>query len=240
MYNKRKFSLGICILTWNKPKTLKNTLKSYEKFGLLDIVTEKIILCQENNQDEINIAKSFGFTIYHTEKNIGIGKGIFLLTKKLTSKYMIFLENDWELLNDKFTSEILTPINYISHGIIHAYKLRHRYNYGEPLWSMNWCKNKELTDTRYLLDSVHWIQEPEKRFPKYIKYKNIYIASSKYANYTNNPVLYDREWFLKNITTEIKDSIGRNNEKNIQAWWEHQEYKIGQGEGLFRHTDLHQ
>ncbi len=83
LYNKRKFSLGICILTWNKPKTLKNTLKSYEKFGLLDIVTEKIILCQENNQDEMNIAKSFGFTTYHTEKNIGIGKGISLLTKNL-------------------------------------------------------------------------------------------------------------------------------------------------------------
>ena len=97
---------------------------------------------------------------------------------------------------------------------------------------MNWCKNKELTDTRYLLE------EPEKRFPKYIqKYKNVYIASSKYANYTNNPVLYDREWFLKNIITQFEDSIGRNNEKNIQAWWE---YKIGQGEGLFRHTDLHQ
>ncbi len=31
---------------------------------------------------------------------------------------MIFLENDWELLNDKFTSEIFTPINYIFNGII--------------------------------------------------------------------------------------------------------------------------
>ena len=73
---------------------------------------------------------------------------------------------------------------------------------------MNWCKNKELTDTRYLLE------EPEKRFPKYIhKYKNIYISSSKYANYTNNPVLYDREWFLKNIIPQFKDSIGRNNEE---------------------------
>ena len=125
---------------------------------------------------------------------MGIGKGISFLTKKLTSKYIIFLENDWELLNDKFTSEIFTPINYISNDIIHAYKLRHRYNYGEPLWSMRAYKNKELTSTRHLLDSVHWIEEPEKKFPKYIhKYKNIYISSSKYANYTNNPVLYDRE-----------------------------------------------
>jgi len=217
MYNKRKFSLGICILTWNKPKTLKNTLKSYEKFGLLDIVTEKIILCQENNQDEINIAKSFGFTIYHTEKNIGIGKGIFLLTKKLTSKYMIFLENDWELLNDKFTSEILTPINYISHGIIHAYKLRHRYNYGEPLWSMNWCKNKELTDNEIVLAN-----NTDKLL---YAYNQSYIWDTDHYNTGNNIILSQpigdfNLYSYVNSDDVTHHVIGNNSNINIAGYLE--------------------
>ena len=160
------------MLTWNKPKTLENTLKSYKKLGLLDIIDNKIILCQQNITEEINIAKKYNFEILTVEKNIGIGKGINRLIKNVKTDYFIFLENDWELVSSCFKKEIIEQIENINDSLIDVYRLRNRKKPGYPLWSMISLKDKELEQIRghpNLLNCVHWIDNPDIKLSEYIK-----------------------------------------------------------------------
>ena len=146
------------------------------------------------------------------------------------------LKNNFQLLLIHVRNNFDENIN---DGLIDIYRLRSRKNPGNPLWSMRAYKNKELESPRHLLGCVHWIDVPNIKFPEYIKKnKNIYVAPCKYANWSNNPFLCKTKWFLDNITIHFEKSLGINNEIDIQPWWENQNFNVGQGEGLFKHTDL--
>ena len=229
----------LCMLTWNKPVTLRNTLNSYEKGGLLNKIDNKLILCQENNEEEIKIAQEYNFKILKTNNNLGIGKGICLLVDNVTTEYFLFLENDWELTEGNIDSQISDQIDNLKDDIINLYRLRSRSKPGKPLWSMISFKGNELASPIHLLESIHWISDPEVKFKDFIrKNKNIYISLSKNASWTNNPFLCKTEWFKKYIKSHFLKSNGRKNEIDIQNWWEKQTFNIGQGEGLFTHNDL--
>lgn len=235
--------LGICILTWNKPITLNNTLRSYEKYQLLNNVDEKLILLQENNPEEREIAKKFNLKIISTDKNIGIGKGMKMLIENMESEYIIFLENDWELTSDQINREIFQKIKYFENGDLDYYKLRSRRNPGTPLWSL-WLRkfNKENWPDREkdnVLSCVHWIKDPEKIWSEDItKVEDFYLCYSSRGSYTNNPFLCKRKWFTENLFPIMENSEGRENEVDMRSWWRQQKFKMGQGEGLFTHKDL--
>jgi hypothetical protein len=42
--NMEKLPISICILSWKTGKTLRNTLKSYQKYGLLNMIDDIVIL----------------------------------------------------------------------------------------------------------------------------------------------------------------------------------------------------
>jgi len=240
---KKTFDIGIAMITWRKPKTLLNTLESYRKNGLLNWIQQKVIVLQDSHPEEHEIATQFGFeTIEST--NLGIGCGIIRATEGLKTKYVLILENDWFLNSTDFNNQLFHPSNLIAQGKIDCYRLRHRKKPGHPLWSMIAFKGKELSAPQMLLDCVHWIENPEKEFPEQITKITkivrhpIYNTTAEFANYTNNPCLYDRNWFLEKMSPHFEHSKGRDNEVEISEWWRHQHFIIGQGDGLFTHTDL--
>lgn len=57
-------TLGLAILSWNKPHVLEKTLKSYKDFGFFDIFDEKIILLQENLPSSRMVAEKYDLTIF--------------------------------------------------------------------------------------------------------------------------------------------------------------------------------
>ena len=65
---------------------------------------------------------------------------------------------------------------------------------------------------------------------------NMWILESKYANYTENPCIYSREWYIKNLYEYNKIS-NRGAEVNVQNFWEKQNFNVGLGEGIFTHKD---
>jgi hypothetical protein len=54
-----KLPISVGILTWNSPDTLFDTLNTYKNNGLLDIVNETVILCQEVTDSDIEVANNF-------------------------------------------------------------------------------------------------------------------------------------------------------------------------------------
>lgn len=236
-------NISLLMLSWGSHKTLINTLESYKKNKLFDIVDEKIIFFQNISNTDVEIAENYGFDVaIGSENNIGIGLGIYSLVKESTKKYILFLENDWELICDSNITEnrLQSGIDLLNEGALDVIRYRHRVNYGEPNYGAQFF-GKELTAPYCLLDSLFWNKDPDIKFPEYIKKieKNgeyFYTASSKNANFTNNPTIYIRDFYLNLVEPFITQNFEPEN--HIQKWWETQNFKVGHGEGLFKHNRL--
>ena len=59
----------------------------------------------------------------------------------------------------------------------------------------------------HLLDSLHWL-DPAKQFPDKITKKGEYfITTSRYGNWTNNPAIYKKQFYLDIVTPLNSDGI---------------------------------
>ncbi len=238
------FPISICILSWNSTKTLENTLKSYKKNGLLEISDDVTILFQEVTDIDVRLAKKYGVKHIGCQENIGIGKGIIMLFENAKYENVLFLENDWELVEKQETTfkEISKALDLLNEGY-DVVRFRSRKKPGYPLYSLAY-KGKELeyfddwhqVTSPHLLESLHWL-DPAKEFPDKIqKQGDFFVTTSRWANWTNNPFLVKKSFYLTTLTPFAGEGV--HFEKNIAPWWVKQNFKIAQGEGLFMHNDL--
>jgi hypothetical protein len=238
-----KLPISIGILSWHSGQVLVDTLTTYHNNGLFDIVNDVTILFQEATMQDIEIARHFELDFIALQKNIGIGQGFIRLTENAQSDYVLVLEHDWNLIEDKDTTYNTLDRSYkaIEMGM-DVVRLRHRKNPGNPHFSFRYI-GKELTyyddeigaTSPHLLDSVHWC-EPDIQFGDYIKKSEDMVwTTSRYGNWTNNPCLYKKQFYLDTVKQFAGDGIAL--EGNIGKWWVQQEFKVGHNEGLFMHND---
>jgi hypothetical protein len=235
--------LGICILSWRSPSTLKNSLSSYQKNGLFECADEILIFFNEISSKDEKIANKYKLNYMGASQNLGIGKALEVLVTQSKCDYVLFLEEDWVLIeNPEITQKrIKTAINLLEEGRADVVRLRHRLKYGDPLYTIIF-KGDELKTPEYLFESIHWIDDPENKFPQFISKLSIndeewFLSSAHYGCYTNNPCIYRRE-FLKNNVLPFTFGDGLALEEDIQPWWRDQDFKIIQGPGLFEHRRL--
>ena len=236
--------ISIAILSWNSVKTLNNTLDSYRRNGLLKLSDDITILFQEVTEDDRMLAKKYGIKTIGLKENIGIGKGIAELIGKTKHSYILFLEHDWELIENSaiLRSRLESGIELLENRF-DIIRYRSRRKPGYPLHSLRY-KGKELEyyDTwhkvisPHLLESLYWL-DPDKEFPDKIQKNGEYFVTvARWANWTNNPFLVKKEFFMKNIYDLAIAS--EHFERDIAEWWVNQPFQIAQGEGLFMHNDL--
>lgn len=239
-----KLPISICILSWKTGETLNNTLKSYKKHGLLEMTDDIVILFQEVSEQDKKTAGKYGIRYIGLDENIGIGKGMKLLAENASSENILFLEHDWELIEDQATtlSQLKSGIQLLDQGF-DVIRYRNRKTPGYPLISIR-HKGNELDYyddwheciSPHLLESLHWL-DPAKEFPDKIqKQGDYFVTTSRWANWTNNPYLVRKEFLLGTIIPFSGETASL--ERNIAAWWVKQDFKIAQGEGLFKHNDL--
>lgn len=225
-------SLCIAILSYRKPKILEATLETYKANGLLNIVQEKIVYFNSISKPDIEVANKYNLKIMGSDKNVGIGHAFKTIATNTQSKYILLLENDFTLIEPK--ASVVNQINVAKCLIrcgFKVIKLRHRKNPGDPLYSRN-----KIIQT-HLLGMIHWANDkiipPEVR--KFL-WKNtpVWYTEAKFANYTNNPCMYNRKWFCDNVAPYCNRG-GIALEGDIQKWWEKQYFLVGQLEGLFKH-----
>jgi hypothetical protein len=207
------------------------------------MVNDVTILFQEVTPQDIQIATHFGLDFIGLKKNIGIGQAFIRLTENAQQDYVLVLEHDWNLIEDKQTTYDTLKRSYqaIEMGL-DVVRLRHRANPGNPHFSFR-HKGKELTyyddeigaTSPHLLDSIHWC-DPAESFPEYIKKsEDMFWTTSRYGNWTNNPCLYKKQFYLDVVRPFAGEGIGL--EGNIGKWWVNQTYKVGHNDGLFMHND---
>ncbi len=238
-----KLPISIGILSWHSGQVLVDTLTTYHNNGLFDIANDVTILFQEANMQDVEIARHFGLDFMALQSNIGIGKGFIRLTENAQSDYSLVLEHDWNLIEDRETTynTLKRSISAIEMGM-DVVRLRHRTNPGNPHFSFRY-RGKELTyyddeigcTSPHLLDSLHWC-EPDVEFGDFIKKsEDMFWTTSRYGNWTNNPCLYKKQFYLDIVGPFAGEGIAL--EGNISKWWAQQNYKVGHNEGLFMHND---
>jgi hypothetical protein len=238
-----KLPISIGILAWNSGQVLVDTLTTYHNNGLFDIVNDVNILFQEFNEQDYKIAKHFGLDFIGLTQNIGIGQAFIRLTENAESENVLILEHDWNLIENKETTyDRLSSGLELLAGSVNVVRYRHREQPGNPHFSFR-HKGKELTyyddeigcTSPHLLDSLHWC-DPKKEFPEQIgKFGEYFLTSSRYGNWTNNPCLYKKQFYLDTVKPFAGEGISL--EGNISKWWAQQNYSVAHGEGLFKHND---
>jgi hypothetical protein len=238
-----KLPISIGILSWKSGQTLVNTLQTYFDNEFLHQVNDVCILFQEVSNQDIEIAKHFNIPYIPMKENIGIGEAFITLTNQSKTDNVLVLEHDWKLIENKETTieRLKSGIEMLDKGYS-CIRYRHRQQPGHPHFSFQYqgreldYYDKEIECTSpHLLDSVHWT-DPSVGFPELIgKDGEYFTATSRYGNWTNNPCLYKKEFYLNTVKPFAGGGIAL--EGNISKWWAQQDYKVAHGEGLFKHID---
>jgi hypothetical protein len=242
--NKLPISIGM--LAWKSGQTLVNTLHSYHLNGLLEMVNDVTIFFQETSEEDRTIANHFGVKYIESNVNVGIGKAFIELTKNAQTDKILFLEHDWKLIEDKETTynRLSSGLELINDGF-HLVKYRHRKTPGAPLFSQRPYQGNELNHydsemdlvSPHLLESIHWVNNPEVDFSEQIiKQGEYFTTTSRWGNWSNNPGLFDTQFYIN--TVEPFAGGGIDLEGKIGGWWARQDFKVAHGEGLFKHEDL--
>lgn len=238
-----KLPISIGILSWKSGQTLVNTLQTYFERQFLHQVNDVCILFQEVSEQDKQIANHFGIPYIGLENNIGIGEGFIRLTNQAQTENIMVLEHDWKLIENKETTieRIKSGIEMLNKGYS-CVRYRHRKEPGYPHFSFQYqgreldYYDKEIeVKSPHLLDSVHWT-DPAEQFPQHISKDGEYFTTtSRYGNWTNNPCLYKKDFYLETVKQFAGTGIAL--EGNISKWWAKQTYKVAHGEGLFKHID---
>ena len=244
-YKKLPISAGL--ISWKSNQSLRNTLESYKRNGLFEIVDDFTILFQEATEEDEQLANEYGIPYISLQENIGIGHGFVRLCKNAKHPHVLLLEHDWELTVDAETTELrLEAALEMLLGDTDVVRLRNRVNPGLPLFSYHACKDRELEHTdptiglpgAHLHECVHWVDYPDYQFPGYMfAEKGHYVTTSRFSNWTNNPCLHRRDFYIE-LVSWFADKGGLLLEPDISNWWARQQFKIAWGEGLFTHNDI--
>lgn len=243
----RMIPISLLILSWQSHKTLLNTLTSYKEQGLLDITDDKLIFFQQISDKDIRIARQFGLDYYGAGHNIGIGAAYRYLAERARHPYILYLQNDFKLIHNvqQDPSELQQGIDLLANHGIDVVLYRSRRQPGEPNWAADNVPGNEERWQSHLFNALYWMDHPEQAYPDKIQRcptnPRFLQSTARSMNYTDNPSLYRRDWLLDTLADHFTANDPHDitwPEHVIQPWWEQQDFKIAQAEGLFEHIRL--
>ena len=166
------------------------------------------------------------------------------------------IEHDWNLIEDKETTynRLKSGLELIDRDFS-VVRYRHRKKPGVPHFSfrhkgneLNYYDEEIEAKSPHLLDSVHWCNPSQKFNDKINQEGEYFTTTSRWGNWTNNPCLFDRKFYIdytskfiidENSPNQYNTDIGKiTSEGEISHFWSRQDFKVAHGEGLFKHEDL--
>ena len=258
--------LGVVFLSWRAPKTLRASLQSFSENLSSELFADALVYGQELTQDDCDIANEFGFRAAGNQRNVGILAGMKQAVAATRADYILYLECDCALIasREKAANSLANSLHALSMNQIDVMRLRHlRYagaDYTPKKHIRYWpdstgketfvkkirrfvrpYKARRLIGEACLLHSC-----AEKRFPAYIYRLNsgAYCMRSKYINWTNQSIMFKKDWFLNNIIPYAESNLSSRSvngypdlEKEMNcSWWRKQNFKVGWDDpGLFTH-----
>ena len=260
--------ITIGYLSWRRHNILEQTLKSHQENGLFNIIPpqNRIIFFQEISEKDKQIADKYCLNTLGNKKNIGILNAFIELVENCKTKYFIFCENDWLLIENKHicTNLLGDCIKILNSNKKNIIKLRHTKNPGKPLYSRpndvdKWLNGK-YHGSPYKLESLSWLDDPNKYYKSGVlneiqyNYKwysttlehqrwsnNIFIANTEFLKKTILPMMInfkntDNYLGLEDVLINYHKILGKD-ERADKHINEYKTLRLVAGMGLFTHQD---
>lgn len=250
----KEITLGI--LAWKSPLTIRNTLESYKKNGLLAMV-KPLMYFQERTPENDALAKEFGSKNVMGDplKNTGIIGGMLEMIQATTTKYFIFAECDFELVNDEATTKKILneTIKLMKEKDVQLVRLRDKKQPGEPLGSRDFAPVPDEQLPNYTFDSSFPYKievvmfpgdiQPDKVFPglfERIDYDTPwYKTTSENAPWSNNIFIAKTDFLKEKLVPLLEKNRDMPSTSMEQYLIQHLSgYNVAAGNGLFKHNRL--
>jgi len=123
-------SISLVALSYQSPRTLLASMRSWERSGLLDMVSERLAFLSDPFPQDLAIAAEHGFRIVEPDEIPGvllskpntltIGAAFYYALKEASSEYVLFLENDFRmdesLPRERLAQELVAAAGLLSRG----------------------------------------------------------------------------------------------------------------------------
>lgn len=226
---QRKVSLGLGMLSWRAPVTVDHALASYARENIFPLFDQVLIYFQDISDADSAVARKYGLACAGNDQNRGIYGGVKALLEEMQTEYVLFLENDCELIEPAHIvkEQLARALTDLVAGRAQAFRLRHlrqpgedfatvrkylRYHSPSPqAWYRISSTARLMTRLRALLrprkaerlkgTAAYVEPAPDKCYPETFVRSETgnLIASSRHLNWTNQSVLFNRHWFLEQI-----------------------------------------
>ena len=254
--------VSVSVLTWRAPKTLSHTLQSIAP--LQGLFQNRLVLCQESDQDEIRISKENGFLPVAINTNLGIQEGLAKCAEIAPTPYVLILENDCNLKYLEGAKDtILESVRGLRDGTVDVVKFgtidtgnigRYKKYWGSSYQPRpTWRSRLRPFEARACLGGGIYMPDfPDTGSPTIKRLSpHLYVTSSRFMGWTNRAFMIEREFFLETIIgfARSKPAPGKVNglpdlEKEMncfqnRSWWRRQKFRVGVTRpGLFAHHRL--
>ena len=205
--------LSVGMLT-HEPRSMKDSLGTYEEMGLFDVVPEFMIYANKRTP-EIDAAiapfaaKHKNIRVMGDADNHGILRAMTFLTGNASKPYFLFLERDFQLVEPAtcVVEQLLGGLELLKSKAAVLVRYRHRKRAGRPNWAEKMYRGHEddvfkSHQPNLFCNHYYWVPEPEKRWPDKMPICSppgqepvFHCSDSFYCNWTNNPQLWEVKWW---------------------------------------------
>lgn len=271
--------MSVIVLFHNEYDSLKYALNSWIEKGLIDYADEVLFFLNgvrsaaefkqkiPDYTDRIPVEKR---SLHVSPENMRLGLAITKMIELTKYDYVLLMEKDWELIEERpvMQSRLDDSKVIVGSGVADLVRHRHRYNPGVPLHALIMHEGRErsiLTQQKNLLCFVHhWQKDPTVMYPgqgimyrcggaeRKVEEVDIYCSSSVYCQWTNNPGVFKKKWFMEEVGERYKKEYQIEFNKHGKTspfldfeyytnWrsyaWTDKNFTVAVGTGLFRHAE---
>jgi|GEM_PF-5247995 len=132
-------SVGLGMLSWRAPTTVDHTLASYAREDIFGLFDQVLLYCQEITDADREIAAKYGIECSGNHRNRGICGGVRALLEAMDTDYVLMVENDCVLLEDRdeVAHQLRSAVKDMAAGRAQVFRLRHRVQPGEDFHTVD-------------------------------------------------------------------------------------------------------
>ena len=242
---------SLAILTWRAPVTLARTLNALAP--ITHLFSERLVVCQESDPEEIRLAEQAGYTAIGTVDNLGIQGGLKHAVESAKAKRVLLLENDCHFLGDAEGFERLLdradqlmdthPIRFVKMFPHTNQSVRRCLRY----WRLENGRLKRTLRGHLLRNEADWLlcrtirvvpDEILEIHPIKPQGDRLFLTNSRYCPWSNRTNYLDRNFFLeelipfaernpaKRVFNEKQDLEHCINPSKRRGWWRKKRFPI--------------
>ena len=268
--------ISVVVLFHREYETFNSTLQTWEQNGLVPFVSELVVFMNGMSSEDKDsffekiprlkekVWEQSTINLINSEENMPLGLAIGNASELAQNDIILLLEKDWALIESGrvVQNELENSVSMLVEGIADAVRLRHRENPGIPDFGRLHGEGHEddvmVTNKPTVCNFHKWMDNLNETYPSVfqlcgnsLRGEKIWCANSEYCEWTNNPVMFKKQWYRDALKIpygkhlkDIRESDPSARIPIFENWvryesdWAEKQYVIALPHGLFQHKEI--